>query len=215
MKDFIIKYKIQLIIGLYAILAASFFYFIITPLVERIIAKADTIQQSKVDAELNDKRLSMVSAMENNYTEFSSNENSFDITIDAAREVDFIKELEVLADQTGNKIEFKVQDPIDTKTSSKAKGAENDIKSRLSYSNYLSMQIALEGSYSGLLNFVHKLENYKNYVNIIGISSEKKVTANVVGSSSPFSTANSVQTKLAADKESVNSILDVVVYIKK
>jgi len=214
MKEFIKKYKLQLIVTFYAAIAAAFFCFIVWPSVNKIADKASEIQQKRIDGELNEKRLALVPAMEENYNEFKNNENNLNIIIDSAKEVDFIKELEALADQTGNKIEFNVPDSADN-SAAKPKSAEGDIKGKLAYTNYLSMQIALEGSYSSLLNFMHKLENYKNYVNIISISSEKKITvdSSLSANSNPFAAADQAAKKLL-DKESINSILDVVVYNK-
>lgn len=211
MKDFWRKYKIKLIIAAYAIMAVSFFYFLVMPAVDEIAGKANEIQQKKIDKEINEKKLAAVPAMEADYKEFKDNENNLVIVIEPDKEVDFIKELEGLAEQTGNRIEFKIQE-VAAKPAAKAKGTENDIKNKLANTDYLSMQIALEGDYAGLLNFIHKLENYKNYVNIITISSEKTVVGDLYVNASPF--AASDQKKIAS-KEVINSILDVVVYLKK
>ncbi len=210
MKDFWKEYKIKLIIAAYVIMAVSFFYFLVMPAVDQIASKANEIQQKKIDKEINEKKLAAVPTMEGDYNEFKNNENNLVIVIESAKEVDFIKELESLAEQTGNKIEFKIQETAG-KPVAKAKGTEEDIKSKLANTNYLSMQIALEGNYGSLLNFIHKLENYKNYVNIMTISSEKMDASGLIVSSTPFA----VSDKTTTTSEVINSILDVVVYLKK
>ncbi|MDP1620426.1 MAG: hypothetical protein Q8M12_05535, partial [bacterium] len=161
------------------VVVLSFTYFLVMPAVEGIIARANDIQQKKIDKELNEKKLSSVAAMESDYAKVKDNADKFDIIIEQSKELDFIKELEILAEQTGNKIEFKLQDLATAKPVAKSKNGELDIKSKLAYSNFLSMQIALEGNYAGLLNFINKLENYKKYVNIITISSEKRTIESI------------------------------------
>jgi len=211
MKDFWRKYKMKLIIAVYAIMAVSFFYFLVMPAVDEIAGKANKIQQKKIDKEINEKKLAAVPTMEGDYNEFKDNESNLVVIMESAKEVDFIKELESLADQTGNRIEFKIQE-VAAKPAAKVKGTENDIKNKLANTNYLSMQIALEGNYAGLLNFIHKLENYKNYVNIITISFEKTAAGGSYVSSNSFVASDQ---KEILSKEVINSILDVVVYLKK
>lgn len=193
---------------------SSFVYFLAIPYVGGIIAKANDIQQKKIDKELNEKKLSSVASMEEDYARVKDNADKFDIIIEQSKELDFIKELESLAEQTGNRIEFKVQDPSTAKPVAKSKNSEADIKSKLGYTNFLSMQIALEGDYANLLNFINKLENHKKYVNIITISSEKRIIEKAVAAPDPFAAPDRLPEKKAT-KEIINSILDVVVYIKK
>lgn len=211
MKKFLEQYKIQIIILLFSGLVVVFFYFLILPFVNRIKDMADEIQMKLADVEINEKRTADVSMMEANYNKVKENENKLNIVVNPEGEVDFMKELEALAEQTGNNIEFKIQD-ADKKKVPKAKGAEADIKDKLANGEYLSMQIAVEGSYSGFVNFVHKLENHKYYVNILSFSSEKKIIESQNAVRSPFLQPN--QPQKSTDKEVLNSILDVVVYNK-
>jgi len=218
MKNFLNKYKVQLVVIIYFIAIVAFLYFLVFQYVNQIASTADEIQQSRVDGEINEKKLSNIANMEGDYNKFKENESKLDITISADNEVDFIKELESLAEKTGNKIELQIKDQKDVKptASTKIKPGEENIKDKLVNSNYLSMQIAIEGSYAGLLDFLHKLENYKNFVNVMSVSSEKKSVDALVVSSNPFAAADQAQKKNAAvEGEVLNSILDVVIYIKK
>ncbi|KKR21686.1 MAG: hypothetical protein UT50_C0005G0020 [Candidatus Moranbacteria bacterium GW2011_GWA2_39_41] len=212
MKDFLKIYKIQLIVGAYVAVVLAFAYFVAMPVVNKINSSADEIQQKKIDGELNEKRLADVPVMEENYRKFKENEGDLAIVIELNSEVELIKELESIAAQTDNQIEFKIQDAQVGKPSAKQKGTEDDIKTKLAYANYLSMQVAVEGNYVNLLNFIHKLENYKKTVNIISVSSEKKEPDNYADKLNPFATSTK---KSSNSKETINSILDVVVYIKK
>jgi hypothetical protein len=208
MKDFFKKYKTQSIVGAYICIVCMLFYFLVVPTINEIKNSANKINQGKIISELNEERLANVVTMEDNYNKFIDNEENFNIVIEPNSEVDLIKELESIAEQTGNRIEFKIQENVDDKLRSRQKIAENDIKGNLKNSNYLSMLIAIEGDHSGLVNFIHKIENYKKTINIISISSEKK---EISGDSR---ISNSVDV-ISSEKEVINSIFDVVVYIKK
>lgn len=218
MKDFLKQNKIQLAVGIYLILAAAFFYFLILGFAGKIADKADGIERNKVDAELNDKRLGDVSAMEADDKLINGSASDLDVLITSDREVDAIKDLEALAGQTGNQIEFQVKDPsADSKPGHKVD--PKSIEGKLSDKSYLSMQIALEGKYPNLLDFMRKLENYGDYINVISFSSEKQAAAPSSGGNTAGGTANPFIGKpnsiTASSGETLNTILDVDVYLKK
>lgn len=196
--DFLRKNKITLAACTYLILVALFFYFIIRPLQQKITGKASEIQQEKIDQDITKKKIATVSVMEKDYEKYKENEENLNVMIAQSQDVEFIKELERLAEETGNKIEFKIQE----KKGSDAKDGPG----------ILSMQIALEGSYQSLLDFVHKLENGKNYVNILSFRSEKISLVDDVASVPADDMAGG---KKAGTKNVLNSILDIAVYIKK
>ncbi|MFA5993651.1 MAG: hypothetical protein WC823_01680 [Parcubacteria group bacterium] len=211
MKDFLKKNKIALAIVIYFGIVGSFFYFLILPIQNKIVGKASDIQQEKIDQDITKKKIMTVPVMEKDYQRYKENEGNLDVIINQAQDVEFIKELERMAEETNNKIEFKIQE---IKATDKTKKPTTDIKGKLVYTSFLSMQVALEGDYSSLLNFIHKVENYKNYVNIMSIRSEKiSLDTGAVVSANPFVAVSEV--KKINTKEVLNSILDIVVYIKK
>jgi hypothetical protein len=120
-----------------------------------------------------------------------------------------------MAEETRNKIEFKIQEN-NIKAPSK-KATDVDIKSKLAYTNFLSMQVALEGDYQGFLDFLHKLENYKDYINVISIRSEKIFLDKGTGKQISPNSLSSVSPDGKEDdsRKVLSSILDIVVYIKK
>lgn len=213
MKEFLKKNKISVLICAYIVLMTVIFYFLIRPIVNEIAAKADMIQQKKYDKEVNENKLAAMLSAEKNFNEINYDKNDFNNTINTGGEVELIKDLEILAEQTGNKIEFKLADNQDKKPASKPKKDEVDIKKNLKHTNYLSLQVALEGSYISLVNFMHKLENYKKYVNVISISSEKMIIADSSSNLGIIATSD-LNKKKAPDKEVINTILDAVIYIK-
>lgn len=213
MKDFLKKYNIQSIISIYIVVVFAVFYFLVMPTITEIRDTANKINQEKIAGELREEQLMTVSTMEDDYNKFKENEDSFDIMIDSKNEVELIKELERIAEQTGNKIELKIQEDADIKPKAKQKVVEGDIKGNLKYSNYLSILIAIEGDHTSLVNFINKIENYKKTINIISISSEKK-EINYENNSNPSNASIAIKTGME-NKEVINSIFDVVVYIKK
>ncbi|EKE11208.1 MAG: hypothetical protein ACD_15C00125G0011 [uncultured bacterium] len=205
MKDFLNKNKIILITSIYLILAGLFFYFLIIPLKGKINGKASEIQQEKIDQDITKKKIMTVPVIEKDYQKYKENEENLNVLMEPSQEVEFIKGLEALAEETNNKVEFKIQESA--KDESKNKKTENaDVKSKLAYNNFLSMQVALEGNYQSLINFIHKVENYKKYVNILSIRIEKI---------SIDEGAKSSNKENEVKNEALNSILDIVVYIKK
>ncbi len=216
MKEFIRKYKLNLSVCAYLVAVALAFYFLFFPLVDGIRSKADEIERKEIDAQIYQAKLDGIPSMEKKYVLAKDGESKLDVIVHADGEVDMIKELETMAGQTGNKIQFQVQDTADG--AGKSKPAAGSIKSKLSDQNYLSMQIALEGSYDDLIYFLHKLENYKDYINVVSFSSEKIQADN--GSAAPAANqpnpfAGSQAKSSAPSHEILNTILDVVVYLKK
>lgn len=215
MKGYLKKNKISLAIVLYLAVVSSFFYFLAVPSIKDISAKAQKIKQQEVDNNIDKEKISSLPKLEEGYENFKDNEEKLDIIMDPTKEVDFFKELESLAEQTRNKIEFKVQENYDKKSAAKKKGADAGIKDKLSYVNYLSMQIALEGDYVGLLDFVRKLENFHDYVNIVSVSSEKKIIREQISGGNIFSAEGQKEKEKEISREVINTILDVVVYTDK
>jgi hypothetical protein len=147
-----------------------------------------------------------VPTIEKDYQKYKESEGMLNGLMESSKEVDFIKELEKLAEETNNKVEFKIQE--EKKNEVRKKEADAGIKDKLAYKSLLSMQIAIEGDYGQLINFIHRLENYKSYVNIISIRTEK-ITQEVEKNGT---VGNDTEDEEVEKKQILNSILDIVVY---
>jgi hypothetical protein len=216
MRIFFKKNGITIVIIAYLALVGLFFYFVIIPLNNKILGKASDIEQEKIDQDITKKKIVTVPVIEKDYQKYKDNEENLDVIIDQSQEVGLIKELEGMAEGTRNKIEFKIQEN-NIKVPSSKKAVVVDIKGKLVYTNFLSMQIALEGDYQGFLDFLHKLENYKDYINVISIRSEKIFLDKETGKQVSPNSSSSVSPDGKNDdsKKVLSSILDIVVYIKK
>jgi hypothetical protein len=184
-----------------------------------------------LDNQVDKERLGKIADMEDSFKDAKDNREAVNVILDTNNEVDFIKNLESIADATGNKITLKINDQGVTATAQKEKKAtanknkEKTIKENLSYGNYVSVEIDIKGSYLQLVNFIRKLENYSYYVNIISVDTKKELESGlnmqgVSASSNIFKAPDSENsqeeaTQPSKEKEILNSVINVVVYTKK
>jgi len=190
MKNIWKKYDIWINIAGFVAILVLVLFFVVFPLQAGIQNNSDGIQRKIIDDNMNKSRISKIPEMEKVEAAFAENKNNLDIILNSDNEVDFIKKVESLAEETGNKIDLKIDDADSSiQKPVAAKKDPDDIKSNLPYPKYLSIQINLEGNYDGTLNFIHKLENMNYYVNIISLSMVKSVPNQIGasgGNTSPF-----------------------------
>lgn len=217
MRDFWKKYKLWLSILITGLLIGTAFFFIAYKLIIKIRETSDVVQEKTIDNENNQSRIAKIPEMEAAQQSFLERENDLDATLDESTEIDFIKKLEALAEITGNKINLKINetDPKQA-TAAKAKDAKETILGGLPYDKYITVQINLEGGYSELVNFIHKIENFSYYLNIVSINAVKNASkeAGVQNGSSPFNASRSGD-KITLEKETIKTTITAVVYLKK
>jgi hypothetical protein len=207
------KYNILINIAGFLVVLVLVLFFVIFPLQTSIQKNSDEIQRNIINSEMNRSRVSKIPEMEKVETAFAENKNNLNIILNSENEVDFIKKIESLAEETGNKIDLKI-DETGSKNQKPAVASKDpsDIKNNLPYAKYLSIQINLEGDYSGALNFIHKLENMNYYVNIISLNMVKSLqdkTTNNGDKASPFR-----NNAIATGGDVLKSTLGVIVYLE-
>jgi len=168
MKEFLKKYKIYILAGSLVVLIGSFSYWGIFYSIKNIKINADETQRRSMDNEINQKKLAKIPQMQKTFGELEENNKKLRSSLKKEDQVDFIKKLEILAEETQNKIDLKIIDE-GLKNTVKAK-AKSESKIKLPRNEYISLQANLSGKYSNLYNFLKKLENFEYYVNIISIS---------------------------------------------
>lgn len=184
MKYFWKKHKTAIVIWVFLLVFPALFYLAFMSVMDRIQAKADSIQEKRIDAELDKAKIDKIPQMEEANEAFEKNKAAVGVILGTEHKVDFIEYMETLAQDTGNKIELKVlsenagDDPVQSKKSatvakSAAQSGSKSIEDQLPYKQYISMQVNLEGSYSAYLQFLHKLENSNYYTNIISFDLQK------------------------------------------
>lgn len=197
MKNFWKKYKIVISIGAFLLIVPPLFYWTALFALGKIQSKADKIQEKIIDANLDKLKIEKIPKMEEVDAEFEKNKDSVGIILDSNSKVDFIRYIESLSEETNNEIEIKVlnenqNSPLarenarlaaeeDARLTKKDNSGKKDIsgeekksiEDQLPYKKYISVQIDLTGDYNGFLNFVHKLENNKYYMNILSFNLQK------------------------------------------
>ena len=188
MKNFCLKYRNYLSSGVFILLALPVSYFSGQFLLENIQLKADQIQAKIIDAELSKQKIEKIPQMEKTAAEFEGNKDATETIFDADASVKLIEYLEKLADGTDNVITIQMLEKkkeVKPKTVPNLSQEEADaikqsappksLEEKLTYKNYISMQINLVGDYAAFLQFLHKLENSNNYINILSLTARKEV----------------------------------------
>jgi hypothetical protein len=183
MKKIFQKYKIQIVGIAFIFIMLPIFYFSTIFLLNGIKNKADEIQKRIIDNNLENQKIEKIPQMEKVNAGFERNKDAVGVILYPGESVNFIKNLENLADETGNKITIAMLDngtkninpnlAVESDVPNKNKIGDKSLEDKLAYRNYLKMRIDLVGDYSGLLKFMHKLENSQNYVNIIAVSAKE------------------------------------------
>lgn len=217
-KTFLKKYKLWLSVSITGILIGTALFFIAYKLIVKIKETSDVVQKKTIDNENNQSRIAKIPEMEAAQRSFLEREADLDATMGEDKEIDFIKKLEALAEITGNRISLKIDETEQKKIESakKAKDAEKSILGSLPYDKYITVQISLEGGYSEFINFVHKVENLGYYLNIVSINAARNASqeAGTRTDRSPFS-ASSSGGNITLEKETIKSVITLVVYLKK
>ena len=216
MKDFWEKYKFWINIVSYALLLAALCFFIIKPLLSGIREKSDAIEKVKIDNQISQERIAKLPEMGEMRAVFDQEKKNLNVVLEQNNSVDFIKRLELLAQETGNIISLKIDD-VSTAAkdgaSSKAKKPKKDdesIVSGLPSDKYLFIEITLEGKYENFIQFLYKLENFDYYVNVLSLSLVKEeVDQSADGSGANLKKAENIQ-----PENILVSTLSIAVYIK-
>ncbi|PJA87153.1 MAG: hypothetical protein CO141_00925 [Candidatus Moranbacteria bacterium CG_4_9_14_3_um_filter_42_9] len=216
MKDFWKKYKFWINIVSYALLLAALSFFIIKPLLSGIREKSDAIEKVKIDNQISQERIAKLPEMGEMRAVFNQEKKNLNVVLEQNNSVDFIKRLELLAQETGNIISLKIDD-VSTAAkdgaSSKAKKPKKDdesIVSGLPSDKYLFIEITLEGKYENFIQFLYKLENFDYYVNVLSLSLVKEeVDQSADGSGANLKKAENIQ-----PENILVSTLSIAVYIK-
>lgn len=242
MKGFWKKYKSWISGLLFVLVVAGAIVFIAKPLVARIVAISDEIQKKAIDNQINQARIAKIPEMKAQHELFASEAERLNVVVDAGSEVDFIKRLELLAEETGNKIDLKIDEEAATQkgakavakkessdttvtekdasgSATKAKKDLEDIKANLPSAFYLMLHINLEGNYAGFMNFLRQLENFNYYANVVSLNlvkaekqEEERSGSRDIFSSNPGDFDDSER---QSSKNILKSTIDVAVYIKK
>jgi hypothetical protein len=192
-------------------------YFIFLPLAKGIVNKADRIQEAKIDRKLMADRLAKIGEARKEHEKLTGGIQKLDVLMSAEEEVDFFKELEKMAGDTGNGISIKIIEEEKKVGNASAPSIVLDKEKKemldgLPYKNYFVLQIGLRGGYAGLANFLHKLENSSHYLAVIAVNAQKMKEI-PAGEIAPIVSAAAGQ-QAPEEKEILSSLITVAVYKK-
>lgn len=208
------KNKIWLIIAAYMLLLTAVFIFVVCPMVGKMSETRDIIQKKIIDNEINQSRIAKIPEMEGASQAFNARKNDMNVILDKNNEIDLIRKLETLAEITGNKINLEIADDQQKKAVAPKGKESEDIIKNLPSDKYILVQINLEGGYSELINFIHKLENFNYYVNIVSINASKDFSEEVGNNANPYAGDRASEKNLNF-KEIIKSKIAAAVYLKK
>jgi hypothetical protein len=233
MKEIWKKHKLSIATLAFLALLLAMILFLAVPFIKKIKEKADNVQKKILDNQIDRERIEKIPQMGDTQKVINEKRGEIDVILNHEDEVEFIKKLEALADQTGNKMTLTVNEPkagSPAVPKAKAIGEKKGILDSLSYDKYVSIQINLEGDYLGLVDFLSKLENFKYYVNVISLESKKniEVVDGGAGDAMPrngdiFSAPGSVSAPKSVsegeiskrEKDVLSSTINIIVYTKE
>jgi len=206
------KYNFGISIGGCVVVIVLAWIFVVLPMRKSMEKNSEEAQSKLADREIYEKRISGISEMEKTQKVFLANESNLRVFLNKNTEVDFIKSIEAMAEETGSKITLKIEDSNDPKAKQVvAKKGEESIKSTLPRDKYLALQITLEGTYEAMLTFLNKMENMSYYVNVLSLDLNKSVIEKDID---PFRDAKDKNGLINTKEEVVTSNFYVVVYLE-
>ncbi|MFA6184167.1 MAG: hypothetical protein WC682_03615 [Parcubacteria group bacterium] len=177
---FLIKYKIYIIIGILFVIWFCFLFFIIIPSIKSLEGNFDLVQMRLIDMKTNDEKLSKISLLRDNFSKVDSEKGNLDVIFSKDNIVGLVKELEAIAQETGNNVSISVNEDnqeIIEENKNKIDAKENELLKELPTKSYFMIKISLVGDYNSLVKFVNKLNNIKYYNSVVSFNiSSKKIT---------------------------------------
>lgn len=218
MIDFIKKNRVWLLYVTYILAIPAVFMFVLKPQALDIKDKADKSQESFLEKQILEKRLSGLTEMEKRYAHFNAYKGELGKMIGKGEEVEFIRFLEDLAREIGQEISIKIPEDKDVikgagkKVKSDTDSEGRDILNSLPEGKYLFFEITLLGGYPEAVEYVEKLENSEYYSNVVSISMEKVEKQNIQSSSEAiFSPASPDENK---KEEALKTVIGLIAYKK-
>lgn len=206
------KNKFWFIVAGYMAFFCLVAYFLVFRIIGEINYKSEETQKKMINGEIVQAKISSIPNMEKNIQSFTEKGKDFDILLLADGEVDFIKNLESLAENTGNKIALRIEED---KKATKTEADKKRLQNNLAYENYIMMEINLEGGYEEFMNFINKLENMGQYSDIVSIAMKRDLKAKDDSANNAAVFSSSQKDNLENSVKIIKSVIRLAVYIRK
>jgi hypothetical protein len=175
------KHESVVIIIILFIIWFAFVFFVIIPANKSLKEKFISVEKKNLDNKINDNKISKLPTLESNFNLIEEKSSELEVIFSKDKIVDLAKELELIAEKTGNTINISVgeENTIIKAGSEKTKNgdAEDEFVKNLPNKNYFKINVALVGNYNSLMSFIDKLNNiqYYNTIKAFSLSSAKEV----------------------------------------
>lgn len=167
---FLTKYKIHITIGTIFVGWCLFVYFFVIPGIKNLEVNFDSVEMKKIENKVNEEKIVNVSELKNSYDEINQESYNLEVVFSKDKIVELVKDLENIAEKTGNTINITVNESTKIVEAKKTKATtdvhENEILKNLPTKEYFELDVALRGNYNNLMRFVDKVNNIK-YYNVI------------------------------------------------
>jgi hypothetical protein len=227
MKDFFQIQREGIAIFIYIGAIVVLIYFVVLPLIAYIDRTKNQIQEEYVKQEIKEQQIKELPKIEAQYNVLKNNEKSIDVLLEKDNAIELIKRLEEIAQDSGNDISISIQNSAaqkNTMTVVKDNANIDDglIKS-LPSADYLQIKITLTGDYNAVVKFIHLIENFEYYCDILAIKINQKEEQNKISeigtkiSTNPFDSnkEKNIEETINSNDNKLEAILDVVFYTKK
>lgn len=173
LKNFL-TYSVAIFLVVFAAL-----FFVILPLHQKIGAEGDEIQKILAKTENSERKISRLPEFESQYETIRGGENRIRLLLSEDRAVDFIREIETLAEGTDGDVTIaqgassesakKKAVPAKEKDGddAPAKDEPKTIGESLPWEKSLRLRVRFTGTYQDAVNFLHKIETMPYRLDVI------------------------------------------------
>lgn len=227
MKDFFQKQREVITVLVYIGTIVVLIYFVILPLIAYTDSTKNQIQEEYVKQEIKQQQIKELPKIEAQYNVLKNNEKSIDVLLEKDNAIVLIKRLEEIAQDSGNEISISIQDAViqkNTIAAAKDKANTDDgLIQNLPSPDYLQIKITLIGDYNAIVKFMHLIESFEYYCDVLAIKINQKEENNKVSEIGTKILVNPFNSNIAKNtEETTNSndnkleaSLDAVFYTKK
>lgn len=222
------KYKEKIIPIVYALIIFGVLYFSLRPLLAGINDKADRIQEEALDEEARQKKMNGLTQLKADFQKVQEKKEALGVLLPESETVSLIKEIEKIAEETGNEIKIEIEEKTKEKEVTKkakkeaadSEKKEKDIIDTFPAKNQLKMKISLFGTYNSVAYLVDRIENMRYWSGITAIqifNHDLRGLDNSSTARSPFVSmgVSDKKSEVVRVKEKMSAIIDVVFFMEE
>jgi len=227
------QYRSLIILLILVCFIGGIVWYGILPLQQSLRDKARGIQEFYAGRENRERQMSKLPELKEQYDSIVANEQVLDILMKESEVVDFVKTIEGLAAEMHVAMSITSKDDGKVVAAKKpgakpAQSKESTIVGDAPFDQYLTLNIKVDGRYDDIVTFLGKLETLPFGLDVIKIAMKKKDedtekdTDSFVagGAANPFamlgeSVPSPVTEPPVQKKDTLEAIIDVLVYVKK